>query len=350
MLNLSEAKQRHISISVEGNSMKKFVCVFLILAMLFSTMPLAWAAKATEEKEEILSVDEILDKYQDASMQHKQENILRSDVAKTTNQSQLKQQTINELKSYGYSAYDVNPETYASVEKELRTDFSTIDLDPSGSYLVVVSGEDPAIRLPSRESAGNSFVYTAENGRSYTMRYLTITADDNSNLSQFTRVDILDSSSSSAIQNCLNTAIEIFISYASETLGTIAAICGLSLDDFVPSRNAVFEYTAGSNWTQMHTQVLDEYDYDWMFGSCVTKVYSKSWVYYTYYDKDINAYTNGISNQKTATLYSPNYWDLTWRREQAIIGSQIALRYDATGDVRYKYGGSILITHTERSM
>ena len=323
--------------------MKKFLCLLLIVAMLFSITNSVFASNQSGNTEtSIPSVDEILEHYQEELMQLKQENTHRSYAVKASEQSQLKQQTIEKLRTHGYSAYDVNPDSYAAVEEELRTDFDAINLDPSGSYIIVVSGENLDPQLQSRETAGSSFYYMG-----YTMRYLTITAADNSSLTQMTEVDLLKSSSQSTIMNCLNTLISMAISYASSTLGTVASFCGLSIDDFMPNKNVILRFNAGSSWTQVYTQVLNPTGDSWWFGSCVTRVYGQTWLYYAYYKNSTNAYNVGTTSYKTATLYSPHYSDFTWRKEQAIVGSQIGYVYDATGNVQYKYGNNVIITHRE---
>jgi len=48
-------------------------------------------------------------------------------------------------------------------------------------------------------------------------------------------------------------------------------------------------------------------------------------------------------------IYSQNYSNYTWKCQQAIIYmlNVSGVNYDMTGDVKYSYGGKVMITHRE---
>ncbi len=55
------------------------------------------------------------------------------------------------------------------------------------------------------------------------------------------------------------------------------------------------------------------------------------------------------TNEKERYMYSVNYFSSTWQNNQAIIyfNNLSGINYDLTGSVRYKYGDTVKIIHTE---
>lgn len=232
----------------------------------------------------------------------------------------------------------MNPQTYHDVEDILDTDFGEIELKPQYSYIVALQG-----------NAGNEYTYTY-GGTVYTLRDMTITAADDPAMGKSSYVNVLKSSSQTLIENCLNTAISAYIFAISYPLGTVASICGLNISNF--GYGNVAESTMGlncyTNWTREFTQVWSEYDNAWLYASCVEYVKAFSYMSGTYYDAALNEGTSVPESRSSKTVYSSHYNNRTWRKQNAVIGYLNAcIQYDTVGDVQYKYGGKVKVTHRE---
>lgn len=133
--------------------------------------------------------------------------------------------------------------------------------------MVSFYGEDGinSSNATSRMTTGSTFTYTYNNV-TYSMRYCTVTAADDSAFSKASYCDLLTSSSETLIQNCLDIAISAYLSAVSAPLGTVASICGLSIGDFAPAKSATLGLNCGTNWTRVYTQVYSTYDGAWMNG------------------------------------------------------------------------------------
>lgn len=259
---------------------------------------------------------------------------------------EIQEETVRVLNEAGYEAYDVNPSTFDELQIVLATDFNALGLESSSSYIIVIEGEGNDNTAPYA-TAGSSFTHTY-GGTTYTMRYLTVTAADDPAYGKADTVDVLASSSQSAITNCLNTALSAYISAVSSPLGTVASLCGLDVSKFNTSKTSTLSLNGGSNWTRIYTQVWSTYDNAWALGSCVEYVKANAYMSGQYYSASQNKYVAVPTNAKSATAYSSNYSDTTWRKNQAAIGfNSSSIKYNTVGDAAYKYGSSTKITHRE---
>lgn len=232
-----------------------------------------------------------------------------------------------------------------AIEETLSTDFEEIGLTPEHTYIIVISGEDNNAGM--RSTVGSSFNYTY-NGKSYKMRYMTITAADDPLLGQASAADVLKSNSKTLIQNCLDTAISTYINSVSTTLGTVASICGLSVSQFGTAKSSTLTLNGGSNWTRVYTQVWSSYFNAWAYASEVEYVTAVSYMSGLYYSASKNQYVSVPANSKTKTTYSSCYFDTAWRKEAAAVAFEASqVVYNKVGAVKYRYGGSTKITHNE---
>ena len=339
---------------------KKFVSIQVILTFLF-LLALPVFAKGIDENAPIESecqptLEEILDEFHNASFQIQTGNNSNTRTYDNTISSALgniRCNTVQTLQNAGYDAYDVNPDTYEILETTLNTDFSAINLDPTSSYIIVVEGEDGDVAPASAVggTAGPTFTHTS-GGVTYTMRYLTVTANDNPEYGMSSYVNLLSSTSQTLIQNCLDAVIVAYIdAIAGVPLGTVASICGLSISDFAPAQRATLIMHGATNWTRKFTQVWDPNLEGWMFAACVEQVKTLSYISGDYYDATTNSYQQVPQDKVSKTKSSSHYLDYTWRKEKAVLGYLLYnTQYDLTGNVTYSYDGRIVITHRENFM
>lgn len=258
----------------------------------------------------------------------------------------IREETVQKLNLAGFEAYNVTPYNYNFVEETLNTDFETLGMDSQNSYIIVVNGEDDGVPNPA-STTGSSFNYTY-NGKTYKLRYLTITAADDSDYGKASTVNVLKSASKTLITNCLNTAISVYISSISNTLGIISSICGLDISKINTSQTMTLNMNCGSNWTRVYTQVYSDYDSIWETGSSVEYVRTSSYMSGQYYSSSSNKYVSVPQNSKSNTTYSSKYSDTNWRKQQAVLGFlSSVIKWNTTGSVQYKYGGTTKVTHSE---
>lgn len=258
----------------------------------------------------------------------------------------IREETVQKLKLAGFEAYNLTPQNYNSVEKTLNTDLETLGINSQNSYIIVVGGEESDVAVPT-STIDSPFNYTY-NGKTYKLRYLTITAADDSDYGKASTVNVLKSASQTLINNCLNTAISVYISSVSKTLGIISSICGLDISKINTSQTMTLNMNCGSNWTRVYTQVYSDYDSMWETGSSVEYVRTSSYMSGQYYSSSSNRYVSVPQNSKSNTTYSSKYNDTTWRKQQAVLGfSSSVIKWNTTGSVQYKYGGTTKVTHSE---
>lgn len=278
----------------------------------------------------------------------------------------LEQETVNELVQAGYEAYNITSSNYSEIEDALQTDLASMGIDPDGSYIVVVSGENfggcenagvesKASGVQPTATSGSSFEYTYDE-RTYTLRYLTITAADNPYYGQASSSRIIGENTpdvlGDVLANLLNTGISVFLDEINDSilLGTIASICGLEPVDFGTSQTAfnILDLYAGTNWTRIFTQIWVESENRWV--SQLHVEYAKLTSYFAgmFYKAGVNSYEPVPANRTTQMIYSAHLDDRTWRIEQAIIGFKIGkIYYDLVGNAVYMFNNRPVIIHKE---
>lgn len=332
--------------------MKNKVCRCVLTFSMFVSLLLGtentFVAVAKENDIPTYSLyEEIMNEYYSARIE-----ILQSDNAVISLYNSeldiLKNERNQALLDAGYTIYEVNNNNIDFIEAELETDLGEIGLDDGGEYLIVL-GKD--MQEGVNGDASSSFTYTY-NGKTYTMRTLTVTAnsDEASPLYvQASDVDLLSSSAQTVITNALNTVIYACVSAASTPLGTIASICGFDISRFYPNSQVTMRLNAASNWTREYTQVYDDYYKTWTYGSYVENVYCLTYISGSYYKASDNLMDTFPEDKSGERIYSAQYYNSTWRRQQAAIAfsSGSVCIADRTGAVQYKYDDKVKITHPE---
>lgn len=171
--------------------LKKIIALFVIFAMLF---PFSTVVAADEPSVQP-TVEEILNEYQRKSSEARlaQENGTASAYSRNASGSDtsLEDETIEQLTEAGYEAYHVTENNFEELESVLKTDFSIMGMDPSYGYVIVIEGESnngtasvssdlllpPHVWDDQTPEGGEFFTYT-HSGRSFFMRFVTITSAD----------------------------------------------------------------------------------------------------------------------------------------------------------------------------
>ena len=327
---------------------KRFLSIIMSIVMLFGISINAYAESSFLNTVES-NGENILSNYSDMmtkiyfrqDLNIEQQNELRCDLLR---------QCKNELVDNGYEAYLVDSENYNQTEQMLNTDLSDMGIKEGYTYLILFDneGDSNSSNVASRMTTGSTFTYTYNNV-TYSMRYCTVTAADDSSFAKASYCDLLTSASETLIQNCLDTAISAYIYAVSTSLGTVASICGLSISDFAPTKTTSLVLNCGTNWTRVYTQIYSDYDGAWMNGSCVEYVKLSSYLSGYYYDASINSMTAIPGDKSERTKYSSEYYDYAWRKEKAAISliNGNGCNYNITGSVSYYYGDTEKITHSE---
>lgn len=336
---------------------KRILSIILICAIITVSSTTAYAYPT----QPVRNIEEILSSYHaNALIAQTSSN---SDIATASAQGALtlEQEAVNELVASGYEAYNVTASNYNNMEAVLQTDLSSMGIVPEGSFVVVVSGDDAATsNNPSQgastyATAGSSFTYDYD-GKTYTLRYLTVTAADYSNYGKASYYNLQQDAAGitfgTLLENFLNTSISMALDYISGQLylGTISSLCGLQLVNFADESTAFnsLQFHAGSNWTRIFTQVWSEATNAWVTQLHVEYVTSTSYITGLYYSAAVNSYVPIDYNPVQKVAYSNHLDDRTWRIENAILGfKNQVVYYDFTGKVEYMYKGKVIITHYE---
>lgn len=361
--------------------LKKIIALFVIFAMLvpFSTVV------AADEPSAQPTVEEILNEYHRKSSEARlaQETGATSAYSRGASGSSktLEEETVDQLTEAGYEAYNVTGSNYEALEESLQTDFASMGLDPSGSYILVISGDASTPQNTSRGSdvilpphiwddpgggsngdSSNEFSYIY-NDRSFRVRYVTVTSAENNGYGQVSVYDIANAAEGFSFSDTLkctlatllNNVIYATIDYATPVpLGTIASMCGVEFFDFAHTDDTAFEALAMygcSSWSRTFTEVYVESETQWKPYLYAEYVTAYSFFTGAYYDASLQRYTQIERNERMSTTYSPNYYNTTFRIEKAIEkylqGEPGSFYYDRTGKVKYLIGDKVVITHDD---
>ncbi|MBQ4641362.1 MAG: hypothetical protein IJB47_01970 [Oscillospiraceae bacterium] len=332
--------------------MKKFISVILAVCLLSSmVINTAFATSATDnnlsinsKKEEIIKAyNEKLLEIELSSLDDTSSNLRTSNSkSKFDLKLEIQAETVKELRKLGYEAYDVNPQTFESVEETLNTDLTAVGLSDDGAYIITLNDESSI--YPDAE-IDDPFVHTYL-GTTFLMRFMTVRATDDPRFKKESNIPILDSNYSNVIANFLDAIIAISMEEIYSPMGTVATLLGLSISDFIPLQNASSSFHAGSTWTRIYTQVWDDDFATWVFGSYVEKVDARFFLSGMYYDATTNLYQAMGTPINTWVYHSDEYYDWTWRKDNAALGYLTSSIYsDITDNVKYYYDGEVVVTH-----
>lgn len=258
---------------------------------------------------------------------------------------EIQAETVTALNEVGYEAYDVNPQTFKEVERTLNTDLESIGLKNDGAYIVTINEEFSEYSAYPGALTSDPFSYTY-GGTTYSLRWMTIRASDDPLMGKTSKVDLLDSPTQQLLINCLDTAINAYLSSIKKPLGTVASILGLSIGDFGAAQHVSLDFVGSTNWTRRYTQVWSNYDQSWANGCFVEEMTTFSHTEGDYYDKNLNRYASLDRDEHYETDYSDYFNDWNWRKSKAVIGYLNSYIYkDSVGDAEYEYGTKIIIRH-----
>ena len=340
---------------------KKIIALTLIFAMLVPFVP----ATAAEETAARPTVEEILSQYHQAAFEAEmngEESAAYSPRA-GSNEPTLEQQTVDTLNEAGYEAYNVTADNYDTLEEQLQTDFADMGLDPEGSYIIVIHGEEEQPRngnarlgdliLPPHEwepgaGAGGDFEYTY-NGITYKMRYVTVTSQNDSNYHLTSDYDLLANYSEAFLDNLLDLGIEAYLNavFKRVQLGTILSILNVpDLTRIYRTSESVLHYYAATDWNRSYIQVWNSFYEDWCNASCVEYVDMQAKISGYLYNSATGATIDVENRLVSCREYSANYNNSTQRKIDAVIGYiGNYVQGDVVGSITYTLGDKVVAYH-----
>lgn len=222
-------------------------------------------------------------------------------------------------------------------------------MDPNGSYIILVEGEDGVASNKARTSIGSSFIYTY-NDTSYKCRWVTVYATDNEWMRCTSSADVFEKSG--IVGNVVDTAIGIYASawgIGGEIVSSLLSIFGWSVTDYYTPTDLSLTMNASTVWTQRYTQVWDAYNQMWYSGCCVEEVYETVKLMGSVWNNAQKKFDD-IEGSHETTHYSKCFFDTDWRKKQAVIYylNGQGTCYDSVGDAVYTYEGTEVIRHCHR--
>lgn len=368
---------------------RKMIALFLIFTMLASLSP-AVAADATSAPP---MVEEILSEYHQKAFEAQ----TRGETDATSTWSRwggstktLEQETVDTLTAAGYEAYNVTADNYETLEAELKTDFAGMGLDPEGSYIVVIHGEDPGettptsgqstfslspipeeVQLPSDGDGSTYFEYTHD-GTTYYMRYVTIIPTTQNGMTEESDYAVQpDMFWENTFGEIVNTGLVSLAEKAIEEASEKAVPLGLVfsiLEDWFTDENfrvlgpGNITILADSSWTCNLIQIWTASTNCWDTAQCSEYVLSSAYLTRLVDDPIAQRPVRQFSDPYTCTHYSPKFFNSSQRIAEAIdhydrVHSFIAFDpvysvsfffEKANGEILWEADGKPLFTH-ERS-
>ena len=330
--------------------MKKTIALLIVFSLVVAFLPgVSVEAAATS-----LTVEDILNDYH-AKVFATRLAEEQGDVAvysRGGSAVSLEQETVQILTDAGYEAYNVTSDNYDELEVSLQTDFTEMGLDPDGSYIVVISGEDgngrsnPSTRdmiLPPHEwedpsDGDNTFLYTFR-GVTYTMRFFIVTYANDSRLGVNSEYDIVDENLPS--EEILEIINAVFWCGVGSAMGIVADVISLFADiwddgNYTELGAKGLSIYAGTTWTYDHIQVWDASENSWHTAQRSAYAISFANLITNKYNTGTNSFHIYVGERQEFTTYSPNYNFPISRRTDAVAafinGTQA---YDDTGNIRF---------------
>ena len=240
-------------------------------------------------------------------------------------------ETVEELTAAGYEAYNVTADNYEELQETLKTDFADMGLDPEGSYIVVISGEDEPVNSNSRlanlpdqdfidDGGGESFAYQYRD-RIYTMRYMTVAATEshrgkNINLRTQYAADFTVEWLLRCILKVSFTFANVISGLANDEIGSLAGLLDLDLNHTYSLDDNSLLLSVYGVWTHKYIQILNENTGYWKLAARAEYVNveeSLSGSIYDYYTAQSTYY----HETKSQIVYSLYYNDSAYLKEMA---------------------------------
>ena len=337
--------------------MKKAIALLLICCMM-----MGMTVSATAEAAPAPTIEEILNEYHQRSFENAQ-GTGASANARSIGGKTLEQETVDALNAAGYEAYNVTAENYDALEASLQTDFAEMGLSPNGTYIITISGEktspnDGNIALP----AGNdvtlpphiggddtpgqypAFSYNY-NGNTYVMRYVTVTATENTNLGYAHTFELINDTTLADQEAFMSHYLNIlsFDDYWS-AIATIYSLIVDILPDVPPTTHCSLAYTACCDWTITYTQVYNSNTNKWKASSGVEYVNVQDFINFTYYNAGTFEQIRSAGIQPK--IYSQYYNDKAYIKQIAAYAfERNMLLMDTVDEVTFKYNGNTIVTY-----
>ena len=330
--------------------MKKTIALLLAFTFIIAFLPSASA----EENSTALTVEEILNDYHEKAFEARlaEEQGAAASYSRSGNAVSLEQETVQILTDAGYEAYNVTSDNYDELEVSLQTDFAEMGLDPDGSYIVVISGENGSGRsntstrdliLPPHEwedpsDGDNTFLYTFR-GVTYTMRFFIVTCANDSRLGTISEYNIVDTNSPT--EEILNIIDAVFWCGVGSTMGIVADVFSLVADlcadgNYSELNAKGLTIRASTAWVYDHIQVWNASENSWHTAQRSAYAISSVNLYTNRYNAGTNIFRMYEGESQEFTIYSPNYNFPISRRTDAVAafinGTQA---YDDTGNIRF---------------
>lgn len=343
---------------------RKMIALLLIFAML---VPFSSAA-AADEPSESRSMEEILDEYHRQAFESQAQGQTRAASPNTRSGGKtLEEETVDALTEAGYEAYNVTSGNYDTLEADLKTDFAAMGLDPAGSYIIVISGEDPTAPAsgnstrgltpnPGEDQApddggGATFFSHTYNGETYWMRYVTVTADINTALTQSTPVNLLDKYGWDDFWNDMNVPVALVSLLPHATvIGILYSLCTEAFPDIQHTAPTSLLFIGATNWTPTYIQVYDAEDAEWQWRAVYEYATAGYYINKTHYDAALNKNVNTTVDGTFTNIYSTNYDNTDLLLDYAAMyHNALGHYYDTVETVEYTFDGEVVITHTRWS-
>lgn len=340
---------------------KKMIALLVIFAML---VPLS-SAVAADEPTSQPTIEEILNGYHEKAFaaQTAEENGGASTYARSGSGSSqtLEQETVDELTAAGYEAYHVTGDNYEALEETLHTDFAEMGLDPNSSYVVVISGEDPATQSNSSSNSNSrmkdfptmedfygdyssTFTYT-QDGTTYTMRYVTVTTANDTNLFKYSIYNLSNAFdptrvSNEALSHILYAVVDDLLQVPVSSL--ISLITG-SLDDenhilISPESLTLHASTA---WTRQYIQVQHTATGEWYSSQWSSYAVSRARCVGYLYNVVLNAPQWYEGQESSCVVYAQLYDDYAQRKRDAVVAYTVRkTTFRGTGDISFYFAGA----------
>lgn len=309
---------------------KRMIALFLTFAMIVPFTP----AVAADDTVPRPTVEEILSEYHQKAFEAEAagETATASTYSRSgSSERTLEQETVDTLNAAGYEAYNVTSENYDTLQTQLQTDFADMGLDPEGSYIITISGEDsqnsnasgigPRMMVPVDPGGGGDGTFThTYNGTEYRMRYMTVAGQDD-DLRDQTLIYTLRNSRVSIDWDDVDTAILYYASDHATNPVPVASILSMLTDAFSDdnyirlSNNSITMY-ARTIWDLQYIQVYNSSNDKWISSQRSEYANSSSWCIGSFVNEDgeIVPLTGKPYPFKT---YSPDYANTTLRKDYA---------------------------------
>ena len=331
---------------------KRMIALLLAFAMLISVAPAAIADDTVPRP----TVEEILSEYHQKAFEaevaqqpgHASANSRSAGGSGKT----LEQETVDTLNAAGYEAYNLTSENYETLEAQLQTDFADMGLDPDGSYIITISGEENSAgnnaRGPSLDvvvdqapDGGPTIFEYTYGGITYRMRYVTVTSLHDSNYRKSSSHDLLATYSDSVLDRLLEAGTTAYLDALNKYIpfGTLASILGLSdyLNRYETSESSL-NYFACTVWTRSYIQVWNSFYEDWTNASCVEYVDMQSKISGYLFDKKTGQYIDVDDKDINEREHSNDYYNYEQRKFDAVVGYTLhSVECDVVGSISYYY-------------